>query len=182
MWKRERPSLSIVYSQVLQDVQRRVDKAFKGFFRRLKKGERPGYPRFKGAGRYRSITYPQFGFNITDEGNLRLAKIGEIKIKLHRPLQGKVKNVTIRRYPTGKWFACFCTEVEPQSLPPNEKAIGIDVGISSFATLSNGKRIENPRFFQEEEKALAKAQRKLSKCKGGNARISKGEASCPMSV
>jgi len=166
-WKKERPSLSIVYSQVLQDVQRRVDKAFKGFFRRVKNGEKPGYPRFKGKGRYRSLTYPQFGFGITEEGNLHLAKVGDIKIKLHRPLEGVVKNVTVRRYPTGKWFACFACYVEPEPLPPNLKATGVDVGIRAFATLSDGTRVPNPKFFQEEERALAKAQRKLSKCEKG---------------
>jgi len=167
-WKRERRTLSIVYSQVLQDVQCRVDKAFKGFFRRVKNGKKPGYPRFKGKGRYRSFTYPQFGFCISDEGALHLAKIGDIKIKLHRPLEGVVKNVTVRRYPTGKWFACFACEVEPEPLPPNLKATGVDVGIRAFATLSDGTRVLNPRFFQEEVRALVKAQRKLSKCEKGN--------------
>jgi len=166
-WKQSRPSLSIVYSQVLQDVQRRVDKAFKGFFRRVKNGEKPGYPRFKGKGRYRSLTYPQFGFGLTEEGKLHLAKIGDIKIVLHRPLQGKIKNVTIRRYPTGKWFACFSCEVEPEPLPLNEKATGVDVGISKFLTLSDNTSIPNPDFFRKEEKALAKAQRRLSKCEKG---------------
>jgi len=166
-WKQSRPSLSIVYSQVLQDVQRRVDKAFKGFFRRVKNGEKPGYPRFKGKGRYRSLTYPQFGFGLTEEGKLHLAKIGDIKIVLHRPLQGKIKNVTIRRYPTGKWFACFSCDVEPEPLPLNEKATGVDVGISKFLTLSDNTSIPNPAFFRKEEKALAKAQRRLSKCEKG---------------
>jgi putative transposase len=166
-WKQNRPSLSIVYSQVLQDVQRRVDRAFLGFFYRIKNGERPGYPRFKGKGRYRSFTYPQFGFGLTEDGKLHLAKIGDIKIVLHRPLQGKVKRVTIRCYPTGKWFACFSCEVEPEPLPLNEKATGVDVGISKFLTLSDDTRIPNPDFFRKEEKALAKAQRRLSKCEKG---------------
>jgi len=166
-WKHQRPSLSLVYAQVLRDAQRRVDKAFKGFFRRVKNGEKPGYPRFKGKGRYRSLTYPQFGFGITEEGKLHLAKVGDIKIKLHRPLKGRIKNVTVRRYPTGKWFACFACSVEPELLSPNSKATGVDVGIRAFATLSDGTQVPNPKFFQEEEKALAKAQRKLSRCKKG---------------
>jgi putative transposase len=115
----------------------------------------------QGVGRYRSITYPQFGFCITDDGKLHLAKIGDIKINLHRPLEGKVKNVTIRRYPTGKWFACFACEVEKDLLPPNEKATGVDVGITNFAMLSDGTHVPNPKFFKEEEKALKRAQRKL---------------------
>jgi len=166
-WKQERPSLKIVYSQVLQDVQRRVDKAFKGFFRRVKNGKEPGYPRFKGKGRYRSITYPQFGFHITDDGRLHLSKIGDIKIKLHRPIGGEIKQVTIRRYPTGKWFACFTCEVEPESLPATERYVGIDLGLKSFAVLSNGEVVDNPRFFRREERGLAKAQCRLSKAEKG---------------
>ena len=167
LWKRERPSLKTVYSQVLQDVQRRVDEAFKGFFCRVKNGEKPGYPRFKGKGRYRSLTYPQFGFGITDDGKLHLAKVGDIKIKLHRPIEGKVKQVTIRRYPTGKWFACFTVEVEPKPLPETGRYVGIDLGLAAFAMLSNGEAVANPRFFRQEEKALAKAQRRLSKAERG---------------
>jgi len=173
LWKKERPSLNIVYSQVLQDVQRRVDKAFKGFFRRVKGGEKPGYPRFKGKGRYRSFTYPQFGFGITEDGKLHLAKIGDIKIKLHRPIEGKIKQVTIKRYSTGKWFACFTTEVLPRPLPSSGKYIGIDLGLADFATFSNGVKVPNPRFFREAEKALAKAQRRLSKCQKGTTEYAK---------
>ena len=166
-WKQERPSLKLVYSQVLQDVQRRVDKAFRGFFCRVKNGERPGYPRFKGKGRYRSITYPQSGFSITNDGKLHVSKVGDIKIKLHRPIRGKIKRLTIRRYPTGKWFASFTAEVEPEPLPKTERYVGIDVGLNKFAVMSNGKEIPNPCFFRREEKELAKAQKKLSKVAKG---------------
>lgn len=161
-WKQERPALKIVYSQVLQEAQRRVDKAFQGFFRRVNKHKNPGYPRFKGSGRYRSLTYPQFGFNLTDDGKLHLSKVGDIKIRLHRPVEGKVKQVTIRCYPTGKWFACFTVEVELNPLPETGKCVGIDLGLSTFAMLSNSKQIANPRFFRREEKALSRAQRRLS--------------------
>ena len=168
-WKAQRPELKQVYSQVLQNVQVRVDLAFKAFFRRVKSGEEPGYPRFKGYGRYDSITYKQLGFGIKD-GKLHLAKIGDIKIKLHRPIEGTIKTCTIRRMPTGKWFACFSVEIEDTSLPPwkDGAVVGIDVGLASFATFSNGEKIANPRFFRKEEKELAKAQRKLSKASKGS--------------
>jgi len=167
--KAERPSLKQVYSQVLQNVAARLDNAFQHFFSRVKKGENPGYPRFKGKNRFHSITYPQFGFAIRD-GRLELAKIGSVKIKLHRPISGKVKTCTIIRKPTGKWYACFAIEYEPQALPESEEVVGIDMGIKSFATLSTGEKIPNPHFFREEEKALAKAQRKLSKIAEGKGR------------
>jgi len=168
-WKVEKPELTEVHSQVLQNAQERVDLAFKAFFRRVKSGEKPGYPRFKGKGRYDSFTYPQSGFKLLS-GKLRLSKIGDIKIKLHRPIEGKIKRLTIRRTSTGKWFACFSVEIDDPLKPPwkDGSMVGIDVGLESFATLSNGEKIDNPRFFRSEEKALAKAQKRLSKCEKGS--------------
>lgn len=166
LWKKEHPELNQVYSQVLQDVSMRVDLAFKAFFRRVKAGENPGYPRFKGKGRYDSFTYPQYGFNC-DGDRLHLSKIGDVKLVLHRPIEGAIKTLTIRRSSTGKWYACFSVEYDPSPVPQKETVVGIDVGLESFATLSNGEKIENPRFFRTDEKALAKAQRKLSKAEKG---------------
>ena len=167
-WKVDKPDLKEVFSQTLQNVQERVDLAFKAFFRRIKAGEKPGYPRFKGKGWYDSFTYPQMGFKL-DNGLLKLSKIGNIKIKLHRPIEGKIKRLTVRRTATGKWFACFSVEIEDQPKPPwkDGSLVGIDVGLESFATLSNGEKISNPRFFREEEHELARVQRKLSKASKG---------------
>ena len=175
-WKAKRPELRQVYSQVLQNVQVRVDLALKAFFRRVKAGEEPGYPRFKGKGRYDSITYKQFGVEIKD-GKLHLAKIGDIKIKIHRPIEGDIKTCTLRRSTTGKWFACFSVEIEDAPLPPwkDGSVVGIDAGLESFATFSNGEKIANPRFFRVEEKALAKAQRKLSKAPRGSSERKKAK-------
>ena len=154
--------LNNIHSQVLQDVLKRVDKAFKNFFRRVKENrDKVGYPRFKNHS-YNSITYPQSGFEIINN-NLKLSKIGHIKIKYHRQLEGKMKTCTIRKSATGKWYASFSCKTLPNPLPISDKTIGIDVGLTSFATFSDGSKINNPRFFRKEEKALAKAQRKLSK-------------------
>ena len=158
--KQARPELNDIHSQVLQDVLRRLDKTFQAFFRRVKeRGVRAGFPRFKSRKRYDSLTYAQSGFAIKGD-KLRLSKIGDVRIKLHRPVEGKVKTLTIARSATGKWYACFSAEVEPQPLPANETSVGIDVGLSHFATLSTGEKIDNPRFFRSDEKALAKAQRR----------------------
>src|SRR2546421_2419462 len=78
-----------IHSQVLQDVLRKADKAFKSFFARCKRGATPGYPRYKGRGHYDSFTYPQAGFSLTHDNRMCLSKIGRIKVKLHRPLEGK---------------------------------------------------------------------------------------------
>jgi len=170
IWKSDKPELKDVYAQTLQNVQERVDLAFKAFFRRVKAGEEPGYPRFRGKGWYDSFTYPQpeKGIKVLAE-KLHVPKIGDIKIKLHRPIEGRIKRLTIRRAATGKWFACFSVEIEDLPKPPwkDGSIVGIDVGLASFATLSNGEKIPNPRFFRDEEKELARVQRKLSKAAKG---------------
>ena len=154
-WKEMKPELGGVFSQTLQNVQERVDLALKAFFRRVKAGENPGYPRFRGRGWYDSFTYPQKGFKL-NAGKLYLSKIGDIKIKLHRPIEGKIKRLTVRRAATGKWFACFTVEMEDQPKPPwkDGSLVGVDVGLESFATFSNGEKIANPRFFRKEEMTL----------------------------
>jgi putative transposase len=168
-WKEDKPELKRVHSQVLQEVIKRVDLAYQAFFRRVKEGRKPGYPRFKGYDRYDSFTYTQSGFSLKP-GKLWLSKIGDIKIKLHRPVDGEIKRLNVRRMPTGKWFVSFLVEGEPGEILQKkiESSVGVDVGLKSFITLSNGDQVKNPRFFVQEEKALAKAQRKLSKASKGS--------------
>jgi putative transposase len=159
--KKENPNLLNVHSQVLQNVGVRLDLAFKSFFRRVKVKQKVGFPRFKSFGRYTSFTYPDSGFKFKGS-KLYLSKLGNFKIKLHRPILGLVKTCTISKSSTGKWFACFSCEVNNNLLDSNNNSIGIDVGIESFATFSNGEKINNPRFFKKEESSLSKAQRKCS--------------------
>ncbi len=162
-WKLEYPALKEVYAQTLQEVQERVDLAFKHFFRRVKNGEKPGYPRFRGYGWYDSFTYPQLGFKVHDN-TIYIGKIGEVRMVKHREIEGNIKRVTVKRNANGKWYACLMVESEFHIISPkNTPVIGIDVGLTSFATLSNGEKIPNPRFFRNEENELAKAQRRLSK-------------------
>jgi len=158
-WKVEKPDLYDTHSQCLGDAVDRVDLAFQAFFRRVKHGEKPGYPRFKGSDGYDSFTYPGAGYKIVDN-RLKLSKIGSVRIKKHREIEGVIKLVNIRRIGE-KWYACFVCEVEPNILPKIEAIVGIDMGLTSFATLSNGEKIDNPRFFRQDEKRLAKAQRRL---------------------
>jgi len=167
MLKEQRPSLNSVHSQVLQNVAVRVDLAMKAFFRRCQAGETPGYPRFKGYGRYESFCYPQSGFNITHDNRVSLSKIGAVKMVYHRPVRGSIKTATIHTSSTGKWYITFSCECEPERLEPTATQVGIDVGLKTFATLSNAEEIDNPRFFRKEEKALAKAQRRLCKVEKG---------------
>ncbi|MFA7710127.1 MAG: transposase [Candidatus Neomarinimicrobiota bacterium] len=156
------PFLNNIHSQVLQNVATRIDLAFKAFFRRIKAGDNPGYPRFRGKNRYDSFTFPQSGYKVFDK-YINLSKIGNVKVNFHRPTEGTIKTCTIRRKPTDKWFISFACDIDfkPVEKPVNP-AVGIDLGIENFATLSNGEKIKNPRFFKASEKILAKAQRKLS--------------------
>lgn len=153
-----------------QDILRRVDKTFRAFFLRVKRGQKAGYPRFKSRSRFDSITFPSYGDGIKLNGStLRVQGVGEIEIKLHRPVTGEIKTVTIKRE-CGKWYACFSVEYEPKPLPPLGNAIGVDVGLESFATLSNGKSIENPRWHRKTEAMLRRAQRRVTRRKRGSNR------------
>jgi putative transposase len=168
LWKENHPELKTVQAHVLQNIAVRVELAFRAFFRRVKAGETPGYPREKGAGCYDSFTFKQYGNGChLHENSLTLSKIGTIKAVVHRTLPGIYKTCTIRRQ-NGKWFACFAVEVEQEPFPESTENIGIDVGLEKFAALSNGEFIDNPRFFRKDEKALKKAQRKLAREKRGS--------------
>src|SRR6266480_6758843 len=168
--KQERPSLDTVHSQVLQNVAVRVDLAFKAFFRRCKEhAQDPGFPRFKGRGRYDSFTFPQSGFSITHDERVCLSKIGSLHMVYHRPIRGKVKTCTVQRSSTGKWYVSFSVDAVSLKKKETSTPVGIDVGLKTFATLSNAEAIENPRFFRKEQKALAKGQRKLAKLAQGTA-------------
>jgi putative transposase len=155
-----REDIAAVHSQVLQDVLRRLDKTFQAFFLRCQRGQKPGFPRFRSQARYDSFTYPQSGYQLN--GRLQLSKIGTVKMKLHRRIRGDMKTLTIKRE-NGHWYACFACEVQPEPLPACSKAVGIDVGLSSFAVLSDGSEIPNPRLFQRMQKRLRRAQRRVAR-------------------
>ena len=158
-----------VYAHILQDVLHRVDKAFKSFFRRVKSGDTPGYPRFKGYGRYDSFTYPDpYGVGYKLEGaKLILSKIGAIRIFQHRELEGKVKTCTIKR-DGDQWYACFSVELPDAEMVIPQTSVGVDVGITTLAALSDGTEIENPKTLDKYDSKLRKAQRHLSRKKKGS--------------
>jgi putative transposase len=156
-----------VFSQVLQDVLRRLDKSFKAFFRRVKAGEKPGYPRFKGRGWYKSFTYPQVGFKL-EGSKLAISKIGSIRIFKHREIEGKIKTCTIKKDNLCHWYAILVSEMDdvPQIEPKN--AIGVDVGLKNHVTTSTGDAVQYPRYYILAEQKLAVAQRNLSRKKKGS--------------
>ena len=167
------PEYRSVHSQVLQNVLLRLDRAFDGFFRRLTSGsavaDRAGFPRFKSAERYDSITYPQSGFRLTDDfRRIDLSKIGLVRVKVHRriPEEGRIKTCTIRR--SGRqWYVSLSVELPEivSSVASDRPAIGIDLGLERFATYSDGTQIENPRWLRRNEERLKTYQRNGAKKK-----------------
>jgi len=170
--KKDDEQYQSVFSQVLQETVKRVDKSFKNFFRRVKAGEKKvGYPRFKSARRYDSFTYPQRGFKLNGT-KLSLSKIGDVKIKLHRPIEGEIKTLTIRRQADG-WFACFSCEVEANPLPSTGKIVGVDVGLENFAITSDGEFFPPIKDLRKSEWKIKRAQREVSRRKKGSKRRKK---------
>ncbi len=167
--KEIRPEYHDIYSQVLQDVLLRLKRAFDHFFERVKKGEKHGYPRFQGRNRYNSFTYPQSGF-LLEEKHITLSKIGTLKVKIHRQVEGTIKTCTIK-YEAGQWYVILSCKIEQsEPLPVSYEEVGIDLGITHFAALSNGESIESPRHYRKAEKKLRKLQESLSRKKRGSHR------------
>ena len=166
-YRKENSYAGQVHSHVLQVVTADLDKAFQAFFRRVKAGEKPGYPRFRGRDRYDSFGYKELGNGFKLDGRrLKLSGIGRVAVRWHRPLEGQIKTVRIRRQ-AGKWYACFACEVEAQPLAPTGREVGVDVGITSLLTTSDGEHIENPRWYRAEQAKLRVLQRRVSRRKKG---------------
>jgi putative transposase len=163
--------LGLANFSACQDVLRRVDKTFKAFFGRVQRGEKAGYPRFKSRARFDSYSFPSYGdgCKVRNNGKLYCQGIGELKVKWHRPLTGTIKTVTLKRE-AGRWYVCFSVECAPAPLPESAESVGLDVGLESFATLSDGTTIANPRYFKTAQARLRRAQRRVARRKKGSHR------------
>jgi putative transposase len=150
---------------VLQAVLDQLDKACKNFFR-----SGFGFPRFKSTTRFHSFTYKQSGFSLSGR-YLQLSKIGNVKLRLSRsiPNGAVIKTCTLRRDASG-WFATITFAHTPVALPVSNLSVGIDVGVQTFATFSDGTKISNPRIYQETQAELQRAQRRVSRRKKGSHR------------
>ena len=167
--KEIRPEYHDIQSQVLQDVLLRLKRAFDRFFERVKNGEKPGYPRFQGRNRYHSFTYPQSGFTL-EEKHITLSKIGRLTVKVHPQIEGTMKTCTIK-HEAGQWYVILsCEGDSPEALPTSYEDVGIDLGVTHFAALSNGEFIESPHHYRKAEKQLKKLQEALSRKKRGSHR------------
>jgi putative transposase len=177
--KEVRQEYNDLNAQVVQAVQHRLDNAFAACFRRVQAGAHPGSPRLQGKDRYNSFTYAQVGAHggaALDGAVLSLSKIGRIRLRLHRPLAGTPKTVTISREADG-WYACIsCAEVPIEPLPATGHETGIDVGLQVFLITADGQVVENPRHHRTAERQLVKAQRRVSRRKKGSRRRRKALA------
>jgi putative transposase len=171
--KIEKPELNKIYSKVLQMVLYQLYSNLRALSQLKKNGKKVGRLRFKSKGRYKTIVYNQSGFKLIKTRKrldvLHLSKIGDIPIRVHRAVEGKMKQVIIKRHNSGKWFACVCVEKVVNTLKREQKkVVGIDVGIKHFLTDSDGRQIENPRFYQKTLERISVAQHWLSKKKKGS--------------
>ncbi|PLR77539.1 transposase [Bacillus sp. V3-13] len=172
--KQECPEYKSVHSQVLQNVVERLDNAYQSFFQRLEKGENAGFPRFKGANRYRSFTYPQSGFSL--EGKyINLSKIGKVRIKLHRQVKGNIKTCTVIEK-NGKYFVSLSCEMNKQANLSTNKKVGVDLGVRHLAVTSDGQFFDSPKYLLKSERQLKRLQRMVFKRKKGSQRRKKAVA------
>jgi len=158
-----------VHSHALQIAVSDLDKAFQAFFRRMKSGETPGYPRFKSYKRWDSFGFKEYGNGFKLDGRrLQLSGIGRVRVRWHRSYEGQIKTCRIVRKADG-WYVSFACEVpDPQPLPETGKAVGIDVGLAHLLTTSDGEHTENPRWYREAQGKLRLKQRELARAKIGS--------------
>jgi putative transposase len=171
--KQALPEYNGVHSQVLQDVLKRLDKGYQAFFRRIKAGDKAGFPRFRGRNRFDSFCYPQYK-TAPNSKHVYLPKIGNIRLRLSRAVEGKIKTATVKREADG-WYVVFSCEVDikprqynRRPLPKTLNTIGIDLGLTNIVATSDGELIAAPKYFSKAQKALAKAQRRLARRKRGS--------------
>jgi len=160
---------------IQQDALERLEEAFKAFFRRIKNGEKPGFPRFKGKDRYHTFSqqYEKVRPCPIKGDKLTVPGVGTCRVRLSRPIEGQCKLLRITRRVDGWYALIVCETPKPEPMPPTGQTVGVDVGIASFATLSNGEEIANPRHLKNALDNLKRQQRRLSRKKKGSKRRAK---------
>lgn len=164
-----------IHTHLLQDVVKRLDRAFEGFFRRVKQGATPGYPRFKGRDRFDTFAFKDAGSGrgasiVAGGARVRLHGIGNVKMKQHREMEGALKTIGVTRDKCGHWHALITREVATKPLPATGQSVGIDVGLTTFAALSDGAMVANPRPLRTAQRKVARAQRVVARRKRGSKR------------
>jgi putative transposase len=180
----ELPELKKIYeeykqvnAQVLQQVLERLANSYKAYFKHRKGvgDKRVGYPRYKGISRYKSITLKSTGWKIIGK-YLFIKKVGKFKLKLSRPIQGVIRNVTIKKTPTGKWYVYFsCGSIPEVRLEKINNIVGLDMGVEYYLTDSKGIKKENPKYLKKKIKELRVKNRALARAKFGSNRRKKAK-------
>ena len=159
--------LKEVDATALQSSLRDLDDAYQHFFRRVQKGEKPGYPKFKSRHHHKqSYKSKCVGSNIKLlEGAVQLPKLGKVKCRISRAVQGRILSATVSRTASGKYYVALCCRLDQElpKLPATGAVVGLDVGIKSFAVSSDGVEYPNPKYLRQSEKKLARLQRQLSR-------------------
>ena len=167
--REENPELNKVYAKVLQMVNYQLWSNIKALAKLKQNGKKVGKLRYKTGNSFKTLNFNQSGFGIDFENKkLILSKIGSIPIKLHRPVEGKIKGVIVKRERSGRWYAIVQVENNAKQLPPTGKTVGIDVGIRHFLTDSDGRHVENPRFYERTLKSIKILQKNLSRKQKGS--------------
>lgn len=173
IWKRtDAPWLAEVDSHALQQAVVNLGRAFDEFFRRCRTGGKPGYPRFKSKRNTRQSYRTNRDIVVPDARHVKLPKLGLVKARVSRPVEGRVLNATVKRVPSGKYFCVLtCTDCSKPDIPEGHiEVLGVDVGIRCLMARSDGNVVANPRSLARSEKKLARAQRRLSRKKKGSRR------------
>lgn len=160
------PMFAVVPVEVQRSALRRIDLAYQAFFRRCKTGETPGFPRFRSHRRYDSFA---LGAVKLKKNRVHVPRLGHVKLKLHRPIEGTIKNAIVKRDSAGKWWIvlqCDIGDAPPKVLI--RTTVGIDVGLTTLAMLSTGEKIENPRYFQQGQALLKRRQQDLARKQRGS--------------
>lgn len=166
--RKSNPYLALANFSSCQRTLKRLDRAFAAFFRRLKSGDKPGFPRFRGFGRFDSVDFTiGDGAKLTAEGKAYFQNVGEVKLNLHRPVEGVIKTVTFQRH-AGNWYVIFVCDIGDAPVEPSQNpAVGIDLGLKSFLVTSDGEAVDAPKLYRKAQAKLRRCQRSVARKKRG---------------
>lgn len=170
-WKAENPWLMEADSHALQQAVADLDRAYQNFFRRCRQGGRPGYPRFRSKRDARQSYRTSQGVSVPDARHVKLPKLGLVKARVSREIEGRVLSATVKQVPSGRYFVCLCCTdcPEPEAAPGAIAVLGIDAGVHDLMARSDGVKVANPKALAKGERKLAREQRRLSRKRKGSA-------------